>query len=1060
MEEKKRPIDSVWYLRERAKELACLYQVEELLLEPDADLAVVCRGIIKAMIPAWQYPELCRIKISLNGDTFRSSEFEETPWSMSTEVVVSGVTIGKISVYYSEEMPNEDIGPFLNQEVKLIETIAERLGNFIGYQRMRKLFLERKAPVHGVAIAKKSEWRMLLDLLRKTDRLLFFRISHKMLNHLCWIGVEEAQKLVRYYTEDEHGADEEADENRPFKKKNVLTPNDFLSDETFKIAGDHLTPEDILSFVQRWIQQDKLSFLFRAVINLNTPIAEVVEAINRYQRIAPDGAEIPAPAKNGILATLIRRFFSEQLEFINVAKNYAEVSDFFELVNRVIFMPDSYGKLGGKSAGLFLAAQVLRRCCQDHKLLSDFKIPRTWYITSDTVLTFSNLNNFEEVIEQKYKEIYQVRIEYPNIVQTFKNATFPPEIIQGLSMALDDFKDRPLIVRSSSLLEDRMGSAFSGKYRSLFLANQGTKEERLEALLDAIAEVYASIFGPDPIEYRAERGLLDFHEEMGIMIQEVVGTRVGKYYLPAYAGVAFSRNEFRWSPRIRREDGLVRLVPGLGTRAVDRLSDDYPVLVSPGQPGLRVNITADEISRYSPHKIDVINLENNSFETIDLKTLLTETGIEYPAFGSVFSVVKDHHIQSVGGLTLDMKPEDMVVTFDGLFTNSSFLSRMQMILNTLEEKIGTPVDIEFASDGKDFYLLQCRPQSQTEENMAAPIPRDIPSERLVFSANRFVSNGRVPDITHIVYVDPERYGALQDRATMLAVGRAVSKLNKLLPKRQFILMGPGRWGSRGDIKLGVSVTYSDINNTAVLVEIARKSGNYVPDLSFGTHFFQDLVEADIRYLPLYPDDPGVVFNELFLKRSPNILPEILGEFTYLSDTIHLIDVPSATEGRVLQVLMNADLGEAVGVLAQPKSLGDIAARKRRGVSEAQSDSYWPWRLRMAEYIGSQLDAERFGVKGFYLFGSTKTGTAGPGSDIDVLVHFVGTPAQEKMLVAWLEAWSLSLDQINYLQTGYRSGGLLDFHIITDEDIERKTSWAVKIGAITDPARPLAMKKKA
>ena len=96
---------------------------------------------------------------------------------------------------------------------------------------------------------------------------------------------------------------------------------------------------------------------------------------------------------------------------------------------------------------------------------------------------------------------------------------------------------------------------------------------------------------------------------------------------------------------------------------------------------------------------------------------------------------------------------------------------------------------------------------------------------------------------------------------MRDVGRAVGRLNKLLPKRQFILIGPGRWGSRGDIKLGVPVTYSDINNSAMLIEVARQKGNYLPDLSFGTHFFQDLVEASIRYLPLYPDDPEIAFQE-------------------------------------------------------------------------------------------------------------------------------------------------------------------------------------------------------
>ena len=168
---------------------------------------------------------------------------------------------------------------------------------------------------------------------------------------------------------------------------------------------------------------------------------------------------------------------------------------------------------------------------------------------------------------------------------------------------------RYAIVRSSSLLEDRAGAAFSGKYKSLFLANQGTKQEKLDALTDAIAEVYASTFSPDPIEYRSERGLLDFGEEMGIMIQEVVGTRMGNYFVPSFAGVMFSNNEFRWSPRIDRKDGLVRMVPGLGTRAVDRLVDDYSILLAPGKPNLSVNVTPDEKVRYSPHYIDVINLE-------------------------------------------------------------------------------------------------------------------------------------------------------------------------------------------------------------------------------------------------------------------------------------------------------------------------------------------------------------------------------------------------------------------------------------------------------------------
>ena len=218
-------------------------------------------------------------------------------------------------------------------------------------------------------------------------------------------------------------------------------------------------------------------------------------------------------------------------------------------------------------------------------------------------------NNLEDFIEQKYKDVVQVRQEYPYVVNLFKNSRQQPEIVKGLSLALDDFGDVPLIVRSSSLLEDRVGASFAGKYKSLFIANQGSKEERLQSLMEAIAEVYASMFGPDPIEYRYENGLLDDHEEMGIMIQEVVGRKVGPYYLPAFAGVAFSNNNFRWSSRIRPEDGLARMVPGLGTRAVDRLSDDYPILVAPGKPNLPVNVSLDEVIRYSPNKIDLINLQ-------------------------------------------------------------------------------------------------------------------------------------------------------------------------------------------------------------------------------------------------------------------------------------------------------------------------------------------------------------------------------------------------------------------------------------------------------------------
>jgi hypothetical protein len=130
-------------------------------------------------------------------------------------------------------------------------------------------------------------------------------------------------------------------------------------------------------------------------------------------------------------------------------------------------------------------------------------------------------------------------------------------------------------------------------------------------------------------------------------------------------------------------------------------------------------------------------------------------------------------------------------------------------------------------------------------------------------------------------------------------------------------MGPGRWGSRGDIKLGVKVSYSDINNSAMLVEIARKTGNYVPDLSFGTHFFQDLVEARIRYLALYPDEEGAIFAHDFFRGASNALADVLPEYEFLSQVVRVIDVPAATEGLEVRVIMDGEREMALGFLCDP-----------------------------------------------------------------------------------------------------------------------------------------------
>jgi hypothetical protein len=667
-----------------------------------------------------------------------------------------------------------------------------------------------------------------------------------------------------------------------------------------------------------WMRMENTRFLTSAAEKRDVTLFHMSEALQRFSMLPEAQRNLAPEERMAIRVSLIRRFFTEDLDYVGVVKKHVTVSDFSRILRHTVGPATGNGKLGGKAAGLFRAERILESAKNDKIVLRNLRTPKTWYVTSDGILEFIHHNALEELLSIKYSDPSEIRQEFAYLRQIFKNSLLPSEILNGLSNALDDLGDVPLVVRSSSLLEDSIGSAFAGKYKSFFVANQGTKKERLEALADAIVEVYASVFAPDPIEYRRERGLLDFNEEMAVLIQEVVGTRVGDFYFPAYSGVAFSRNEFRWSPRIRRDDGVIRLVTGLGTRAVDRIGEDYPVLLSPGQPGLKVNLTIEDIIRYAQKSVDVVNLSTRRFETVGFDRLVREHTRDYPALSYIISLYEEGNLTPPVGTMINIDEQYPVVTFQRLINQSPFVPQMRTILQILESELGFPVDIEFAYEGdiQTPCLLQCRPQSHGKGYQDVRIPAGLPEADVVFTAGKFVTSGAVRGIDYLVYVDPAAYDALGSMEALVDCGRVVGVLNQKLPPKRFILMGPGRWGSRGDIKLGIRVGYSDINNTAMLVEIARTRSGYVPDLSFGTHFFQDLVEADIKYLPLYPDDPGIVFNEGFFRLGHNQLRKLVPDAAGLEDVIRVIRVGRERQGAAFTVLMDGDADRAIGFLEQ------------------------------------------------------------------------------------------------------------------------------------------------
>lgn len=617
-----------------------------------------------------------------------------------------------------------------------------------------------------------------------------------------------------------------------------------------------------------------------------------------------------------IKVVLIRGMITDQLPLIGVAKRVLSIADLHDIHDRRV----GRGKIGGKAAGMYIAYKILQQHAAQlgTELHASVDIPESYYLGTDVMYEFRSLNKLDYIMNQKYRPLEDVREDFPRVVQDHLRGEFPEKPYDQLRLILNALGRRPIIVRSSSLLEDNFGSAFAGKYDSYFCPNQGTPEQNLTDLVQAIKRVYASTLNPDALLYREKHGLIDYDERMAVLIQEVKGETFGHYFFPTLAGVGFSQNPFRWSPKIRREDGFLRLVWGLGTRAVERVATDYPRLIALSHPQLRPETTVHEIRQYSQRYVDVIDLTDNQLKTIEAGELMRP---DYPYLKHIVSADAGGFLQQLISVVGLERNDNLIVTFDGLTRDRRLVELMRTALTTIEKHYGTPVDTEFALQIIPKYpqpeyklsLLQCRPLGQRAENGDVTIPKDAPSEDVLFRGRNLIPDGKVEGIRYVLFIDPLRYREVPDYATKIELGRAISRLNRRLEHERFVLMGPGRWGS-ANIDLGVRVTYADIHNTKVLVEIAVATHDGVPELSYGTHFFQDLVEAGIYSLPLHLHQSGSVFRWDFFRDSPNILAQLSPPDAGLADYLCVVDIEQVRPKYRLSILMNGAQDEAMGLL--------------------------------------------------------------------------------------------------------------------------------------------------
>ncbi len=252
-------------------------------------------------------------------------------------------------------------------------------------------------------------------------------------------------------------------------------------------------------------------------------------------------------------------------------------------------------------------------------------------------------------------------------------------------------------------------------------------------------------------------------------------------------------------------------------------------------------------------------------------------------------------------------------------------AHLRNVLKALEVSYNRPVDIEFTAEigseyprpGVTLHLLQCRPYAGEVDTEQIHFPDRLPEADIIFGTEKLVPTGRVENITNIIYVAPEQYNRASP-SQKLELGRLMSRLNQRLEGQTFIMMGPGRWGSSSP-DLGLKVGYADFYNTRALVEISWSQGRNRPALSYGTHFFQDLVEARIYPLAIFPGDPGNPFNHKFFETAVNALPALLPRDAGFAEFVKVIDVPATTGGRVLELVMSGDEGRAVAFLTRPRN---------------------------------------------------------------------------------------------------------------------------------------------
>jgi pyruvate, water dikinase len=581
---------------------------------------------------------------------------------------------------------------------------------------------------------------------------------------------------------------------------------------------------------------------------------------------------------------LLRMLISHEEPVLELAREYLTLQDLLSIRHRMV----GTGYIGGKAVGMLLSRAVLQKT--DPRWDTLLEPHDSFYIGADVFYTYLVQNGYWWMM-QKYRQSGSVDDEIETARRRILTGEFPHYIIDQFSDMLGYFGQSPIIVRSSSLLEDNFGNAFAGKYESVFCANQSSPHKRLEDLLCAIRTVYASTMSEEALRYRSERGLLARDEQMALLIQRVSGGSHGSLFFPQAAGVGFSFNPYVWNEKIDPKAGMIRIVFGVGTRAVDRADDDYTRVVALNAPTIRPESNFQEVRQYAQRRVDVVDLEANQLTSVDFEDAARRcSGVPLDRFASRDTALERQ-------LRRDGLPQEFtqVLTFDDLLQNTDYVEDMRALMETVSTAYKCPVDVEFTLNftDRDRYrinVVQCRPLQVRGEGNLLDISGIPTRDRVLEARGAVIGRSLSTKLNWIIYVVPSVYSqmGMSDR---YEVARVIGEIAHAPSVRSgcIMLVGPGRWGTTTP-SLGVPVRFGDIRPVSVLCEMVMMRENLIPDVSLGTHFFNEMVENDMLYLALFPNQENSIWRrEFFESDMPNRLLDVCPEAGKLEHAIRVID---------------------------------------------------------------------------------------------------------------------------------------------------------------------------